>query len=289
MPKTKEHAAAEAVARPGAYATLLVHGEPNLAASHRVEVAGRLARELGATLIGLGAETVDPAITPDLFTGFAAAEWITLVQQQIGRNIDAAETAFRRDAGGADVEWRSLQDYPSRALVQMARAADLVVCSPRGQGGATRTEDPADVVMGAGRPVLIVPQGRSHLLGNRVVVAWKDTRECRRAITDALPLLQRAETVLILGVGDASQTEELAYETNEVAVSLKRRGVEARATVSEAAPDAVAAEIQRVADASGADLIVCGAFGHSRLREWAFGGVTNEFLHRPQAFVLMTH
>lgn len=289
MPKTLERPTAEVVVRPSAYATLLVHAEPGLQSTHRVEAAGRLARDLDATLVGLGAESIDPALTPDLFTGYAAAEWITLIQASIARNMDAAEQAFRRDAGGAKLVWRTLQDRPSSALVQAARGADLIVSGPRGQGGATRASDPADVVMGAGRPVLIVPPGRSHLHGMGVVVAWKDTRECRRAIGDALPLLQRAEDVIILGLGHAEAAEQLAVETDEVAAALIRRGVEARPMVAHETDAAVADRINAIADANGADLIVCGAFGHSRLREWAFGGVTDEFLHRPQAFVLMTH
>ena len=81
----------------------------------------------------------------------------------------------------------------------------------------------------------------------------------------------------------------MVFETDDVVMSLKRRGVEARAVVTSMAPEGVTEEIERVAQLNNADLIVCGAYGHSRLREWAFGGVTNDLLHRPSCFVLMSH
>jgi nucleotide-binding universal stress UspA family protein len=289
MQETMERTAAEVVVRPSTYATLLVHAEPGLASSHRVEAATRLARSLDAKLIGLGAETFDPTPYSGPFTGYAAGEWISLVQEQIGKSLVAAEAAFGRDAAGADTDWRSIQDYPHRALVKTAHAADLIVVSPRGDRGAQRSADPGEVVMGAGRPVLIVPAGRSHLVGMSVVVAWKDTRECRRALTDALPFLQRAENVIVLAVVKADMADAAVFETDDVVANLQRHGVEARAIVTSIDHDAVAEEIERVANLNGADLIVAGAYGHSRLREWAFGGVTDNFLHRPGCFVLLSH
>ena len=254
-----------------------------------VEAAARLARGLGAKLIGLGAETFDPAIFSEPFTGFTAGECIGLVQEQIGKNLSAAETAFRRDAPGAEIEWRTIQDYPHKALVNTAHAADLIVVSPRSDRGALQSADPADVVMTAGRPVLIVPEGRSHLVGMSVVVAWKNTPECRRALTDALPFLQRAEDVIVLAVAKPDAADAAVFETDDVVANLKRHGIEARALVTSIGDDqAVETEIDRVAELNGADLIVAGAYGHSLLREWAFGGVTDSFLHRPTCFVLLS-
>ncbi|HET6970739.1 MAG TPA: universal stress protein [Phenylobacterium sp.] len=289
MTQTTERPATEVIVRPSAYATILVHAEPASYSTHRVEVAARLARDLDATLMGLGAETFDPIPTPDPFTGYAAGEWVALIQDQIGKDLQSAEAGFRRDAAGAKTEWRSIQDYPHQALVRTAHAADLIVVSPRGGLGVTRAADPADVVMSAGRPVLMVPNGLSHLHGMSVVVAWKDTRECRRALADALPFLQRADEVIVHAVCDKDRADAAKLETDDVVANLKRHGVDARALVTHAEPEAVVAELTRVAAMNGADLIVTGAYGHSRLREWAFGGVTDEFMHRPPCFVLMSH
>lgn len=289
MQKTMERPAAEAVARPNTYGTILVHAEPDQASSHRVEAAARLAQALGARLIGLGAETFDPAPYSGAFMGPTGAEWAGLVQEQIDKDLAAAEVAFRRDAAGADVEWRTIQDYPHRALVDTAHAADLIVVSPPGDGGPQKSAEPADVVMSAGRPVLVVPDGRTDLGGKSVLVAWKNTRECRRALTDALPFLQRAQEVTVHAVAKPNSPDAAATEIEDVVANLKRRGVAARPLITSIDHGSVESEIERVASLNGADLIVAGAYGHSRLREWAFGGVTESFLHRPECFVLLSH
>ena len=289
MQKTMERPTAEVVIRPSTYSTILVHAEPGPAASHRVKAAARLAQDLGAHLIGLGAETFDPSLFSGPFTGFAAGEWVNLVQEQITKSLADAETAFGRDAAGAEFEWRSLQDYPHRALVRTAHAADLIVVGPRSDRNSLQAADPADVVMSAGRPVLIVPEGRPHLHAMTVIVAWKDTRECRRALADAMPFLQRAEDVIVLAVVKADQAGQAASETDDVVANLKRHGVEARPLVTSIDHQAFEDEIERVANLNGADLIVAGAYGHSRLRQWVFGGVTDTFLHRPGCFVLLSH
>jgi nucleotide-binding universal stress UspA family protein len=289
MTKTLERPATQVVVRPNTCATILVHAEPGEASTRRVEVAARLARSLDARLIGLGAETFDPDPYSGVFTGYASAGWVGLVQEQIAKNLAAAETAFRRDAAGADVDWRATQDYPHRVLVNTAHAADLIVVSPRGDRGPLQSADPADVVMTAGRPVLIVPEGRSHLVGMKVVVAWKNTRECRRALTDALPFLQRAEEVVVVAVVKPGMAAAAILETDDVVANLKRHGVDARPLVTPIDHEAVESEIERVAALNGADLIVAGAYGHSRLREWVFGGVTDSFLRQPSCFVLLSH
>jgi len=289
MTKTLERAATEVVVRPNTYATILVHAEPGKASTHRVEVAARLARNLDARLIGLGAETFDPSPYSGAFGGLGGAEWVGLVQQEIAKNLAAAEAAFRRDAAGADIEWRVTQDYPHRALVETAHAADLVVVGPKGGRGPLQSADPADVVMSAGRPVLVTPDGRDHLVGESVVVAWKNTRECRRAVSDALPFLQRADKVIVLAVTHRDGADKAEQETADVVANLVRRGVDARPLVVTADHTAPETEIERVAALNGADLIVSGAYGQSRLREWAFGGVTDSFLHKPAHFVLMSH
>jgi nucleotide-binding universal stress UspA family protein len=145
------------------------------------------------------------------------------------------------------------------------------------------------VVMTAGRPVLLVPQGASRLRGSAVVVAWKDTREARRAIADAMPFLKAAEDVIVQAVCEDDAVEAAVFQTDDVVTNLKRHGVRARSNVTTAPTTSVALELCKVADAAMADLIVAGAYGHSRLREWAFGGVTDSFLHRPSCFVLLSH
>lgn len=288
MDRAKDKTEADILVSPNAFATILVHAQPGTASSHRVEAASRLARDLGATLIGLGAETFTLPPATDSYMGYAAGEWLAQSEAQIISDLAAAESAFRRDAAGADIEWRTAQDYPREALKGLAHAADLIVVSPRGALGDSWTADPADVVMGSGRPVLLVPEGRNHLRGKAVVFAWKDSREARRALTDSLPFLQRAEDVMVTVVHGPDETVE-EQQLADVVANLKRHGVRARALVTSARPDDVPDELQKVAKLNQADLIVAGAYGHSRLREWAFGGVTRAFMHHPECFVLFSH
>jgi nucleotide-binding universal stress UspA family protein len=289
--QTQERPATDASVQPHTLTSILVHVEPGVTASHRVEVAARLAREYDARLIGLGAETIDAIPAADPFMGYVTAEWIALANQQVGADIQNAEAAFRRDAAGAEVEWRQVQDFPSHALARAARAADLVVVDAKGAdaGSSYRKADPADVIMTSGRPVLVTPAGGSHLKARTIVIAWKDTREARRAVADAMPFLKRAEQVIVQAVCPGDQMETAGFQTSDVANALKRHGVPARPNVTKGHGDEAAGEIQRIAALNEADLIVAGAYGHARAAEWAFGGVTRDLLHDPQRFILMSH
>jgi nucleotide-binding universal stress UspA family protein len=286
MHRTQERAAP---GRAAAYRTLLVHVEPGLAATSRVELAARLARSVDAHLVGLGAETFEPIVFAEPYAMAATAEWSALLMEQVQNNLQAAEIAFRRDSAGADVSWRVVQDYPARALCHSARVADLLIVAPRTTTSGSRAADPAEVVMGAGRPALIVPEGRDRIRAERVLVAWKDTRECRRAIADAAPFLVSADEVIVHGVAPTGGEQHVQSQVADVLENLKRHGASAVPFVSTAEDHSVADELERVAEIHNADLIVVGGYGHTRLREWAFGGVTERFLTRPTRCVLMSH
>ncbi len=290
MIQTKEATLATIAAQARGFATIAVHVVPELASSHLTEAAARLAREFDARLIGIGAEAMETAVVTDPNTGQVVAEWVAASREQVQHRLNAAEDAFRRDAAGVDTEWRAEQAFPNRALVRAGDTADLIVAGPLARGASNyRDANPAEVVMSAGRPVLIVPRDGRHLRGQHVVVAWKQTPESRRAVADALPLLKRAKEVIVQAICDNDDMDAAAAQTEAVAAALKRHGVTARADVRKAHAHDVAAELERVADLNDADLIVAGAYGHARLREWIFGGVTEELVHDPHRFVLLSH
>lgn len=290
MSETQVHPTGSRQITSSTYANIAVHVEPQLSASHRTEVAARLARDFNAHLIGLGAEAMDAAFLADPYSGLLMVEWITAAQKQFALHLKAAEERFRRDAAGVDFEWRTSQAYPSAALLEVSRVADLIVASAMAKDASNdRTASAADVVLGSGRPVLIVPDAGRHLRATNIVVAWKDTREARRALADALPFLQRAEHVVVQSVCRDGAVEFATFQVNDVVASLKRRGIAARPGVTTARDEDVVAELELIADLNDADLIVAGGYGHSKLAEWAFGSVTDELLHAPKRFVLMSH
>jgi nucleotide-binding universal stress UspA family protein len=138
-----------------------------------------------------------------------------------------------------------------------------------------------DLVMQVGRPILIVPAAADKLKLERVVVFWKETREARRAAFDALPLLKKAVNVVVAEIAAEEDLAAVRTHLEEVVGWLKRHGVVAEVLALPSTGDD-ATGLNAIAEEQGADIIVAGAYGHGRLREWAFGGVTSDLLLRPQ-------
>lgn len=275
-------------AAPPAIGAILVHVGPGEDSAARLTTSVALADDLKARLIGLGAEMVEPLLaTP--YSGVNTAEWVAAMAQQVEADLIAARTSFDHLAARVEREWREARDMPAHALAIVARACDLIVVSAHPSRNYFHAADPAEVVMRSGRPVLVMPDKASPLNGRRVVLAWKDTREARRALADALPFLHRAEQVLVLGVCSKDQQGAAQAQVEDVAAYLVGRGVAAQAQVSVAPEAGVVGELNNAADALGADLIVAGAYGQSRLREWVFGGVTRTLLDEPSRYLLLSH
>lgn len=270
------------------YRTLLVHAQAG--AEPRLTTAAALARAHGARLIGLGVEMFEPLTMVDPY-GFAQGEWLTLMREQIEKDLDLAQEAFERCAADIDHEWRRLVDLPTPSMARTARAADLIVAggAPRGDRSGYRSTDLGELIVSAGRPVLVAPPSGGELSGKRVLVAWKDTREARRAALDALPLLVRAEQVTVVAVVPEDQIETAEFQTGEVAGWLQRHGVTARAEVIAGFDDEAGGQIQLLAAGVDADLIVAGGYGHNRFTEWLLGGVTRSLLTDAAQFVLFSH
>src|SRR5262249_42115779 len=123
----------------------------------------------------------------------------------------------------------------------------------------------------------------------RVVVAWKDTRECRRAVRDALPFLQQAKEGLLVEIREDDSQSQAKKNLADVSAYLVREQVVVAAAVLCRPPRPVAAELLHVVKEEKADLIVAGGYGHSRLGEWIFGGVTRELLSASPVCCLLSH
>ena len=259
-------------------------------------VAGRLAERSNAHLIGLNVANAlahmpaMPALVgPEDFAAFEAIDDETAARLKAAFDQVTQNRAFV-------AEWRNVRIVgmePVAAVIEHGRAADLIVASQSDPDWEMSGlfDAPERLALESGRPVLIVPYaGRFGEIGKRVMVAWSGKREGARAVFDALPLLKSADKVTLLCVvGRDSDGESGQLPGAEIAASLARHGVKVTVRKTMADEIGVADEIlARLAD-EGSDLLVMGAYGHSRLREMVFGGVTRHILRHMTVPTLMSH
>jgi nucleotide-binding universal stress UspA family protein len=206
--------------------------------------------------------------------------------------LDLKGQQFCAAVGGSDprVEWRSMLDFATDAVAREARAADLLIVGKAGEiPDPFRALDPGTLVLKAGRPVLVVPRSVATLAPRRVAIAWKDAREARRAVRDALPLLKFAESVMIVAVAEAGSGHRAEQHVRDVAGYLTRHGIKIIAERIRPSDASVTDALLRLVHDENIDLLVAGAYGHSRLGEWAFGGVTRELLAHSPVCCLFSH
>jgi nucleotide-binding universal stress UspA family protein len=190
-------------------------------------------------------------------------------------------------------EWRAVEALGfdlGEIVMRHARYADLIVAGQVDPDWdfSPILDFPERLAVESGRPVVVIPYaGRYPEIGRNAVVAWKATREAARAAFDALPLLKSAQNVQILEVNEESIAGVLP--DTAIAAALGRHGIKPTQRVSGAADIATGDEIlSRLADAS-ADLLVMGAYGHSRMREFVLGGVTRHISRHMTAPTLWSH
>jgi nucleotide-binding universal stress UspA family protein len=273
------------------YATLMVHVDAEGELGGRVKVAAELAERFRAHLIGVaawapmslflsGQRVTDPAPTqPHL------RDTMSLLDLK-GRDFRAAVD----NDDGRNAEWRSILDVPTEAVAREARAADLVIIgNARGSNNPFLALDPGSLILKAGRPVLVVPNSVSSLAAKRIAIAWKDVREARRAVQDALPFLQQAESVLIVEVSEGDEGAQALRRVRDVAAYLARHRIEV--ITERVRPDEIGAtnSLLRLIHDEHINLIVAGAYGHSRVGEWAYGGATRGLLTESPICCLFSH
>lgn len=270
--------------------TLMVHVDLQGGDDSALRLAGELAGRFGSRIIGVAAGF--PGV-PLHAEGMIATNILEVDDETFRRLVAAAEERFRAELAncGASLEWRSAAANPALFLAAEARAADLVIAGRVAPDAARLPNlalDIGDAVMAAGRPVLVVPPDRGTLRLERALVGWKDTPESRRAVVAALPLLKQAREILVVEIVPELPDENAARTLADVATWLAGHGIEAE-TRTELAAGHAGSHIDLIAVQSGADLIVTGAYGHSRLREWAFGGVTRRLLDHASVCTLLMH
>ncbi len=271
------------------YATLLAYVDAADDAETAIRAAADLADRFNATLIGLCALEVRPQFVTE---GVVLPD---AVQAEIGQKrarLADKGVWFRSlvEGGHRKVEWRAMLDLPTEALAREARCADLVVVRRAGESPDPYSVlDPGGAILSAGRPVLVVPDGAAALRAEHVVIGWKDCREARRAVCDALPFLRDAGRVTIVEICTRGEEDAARGRMDDVARYLERHRISGGPRVILHQNGSGAAALIKVAAEEGADLLVTGAYGHSRLGEWIFGGVTRELLATAPICCLMSH
>ncbi|WP_425981566.1 universal stress protein [Brevundimonas sp. TWP1-2-1b1] len=275
------------------FASLLVYTDEGPEARTRIALAGEIAGLFKSHLIGIAASMPDVPQVDPYAGGAMLGETLGLFRDMAETDVGRARTLFWDVVGEtADhAEWRGDVGYPSDLVVQALRAADLVILGRRDPARSpARSPDPADVLMAAGRPVLIAPPAIAiGPLGTPAVIAWKDCREAQRAVAAALPLLGASSIVHVIEVCTAEQAEDARDRVSDVAIFLGRHGIVASAQTVQGDGGPRSDQIVAFAEDHGAGLIVAGGYGHARLREWVMGGVTHGLLERSPVCLLLSH
>lgn len=281
-----------------AIGTILVHLNHEERASALVAAASIIARRTNAHVVGV-------YVMPPLFI---AADMVfpmpgDIVSLQIeGQKAQAKriEALFRDQTKGESfpAEWRVRDDSAlgggtiASGIIAEAFAADLVVASQALPDAKTMglSEVPERVALESGRPVLVVPNAwQPRELGRSVVIAWNASREAARAAFDALPLLEDKARVRLVSVRKRKAAERgRNVPAADVAITLARHGFDVEAEAVEDDASVGHALLSRIAT-NGTDLMVMGAYGHSRFRELVLGGTTREILKHMTVPVLMSH
>lgn len=235
--------------------------------------------------------TIPPVSVPTYMAAPLPPEIFDRYYAEAEEEAQAAQKALTGKAGaqGVALEWHVVRGYPREVLSAHARYVDIVVL---GQPDPEHDEYGgtegllSDLAIGAGRPILAIPHAGHHVeFGKRILLPWNDSREATRAAHDALPLMQAAEKVTVLVVN----AEEDLASAEEISAHLARHGVTVEAKTEKVKGlDIGDAVLNAVSDLS-CDMLVMGAYGHSRLREYALGGVTRHIMGHMTVPTLFSH
>ncbi len=278
-----------------AYKTIIVVLDSPRTTQQATKFACALASEHDAHVIGLHAERLAtvPIVAPMEIPDPASVQ---ALQELAREETKETEAIFREEARiqGVSFEWRSFltgAGFNSQAIIDSARSSDLVIAVQSNPDD--RTERRADLetfLFESGRPVMMVPYVLKEPRPiKRALVAWNGSREAARATFDAIPLLKGADEVEIFSVDPvdlAAQSAETAGA--EIATTLSRHGVNVKITTDITNGVSAASVIENRLSDSSIDLLVMGAYGHSRLWEMLFGGVTRSVMESMTAPTLLS-
>lgn len=277
------------------YKTILVHVDGAARSANRTDVAARLALAHEAHLVGIAPTGLSAFMFP-ISVLDASVPPIAFPIEEMRATAEQALDVFEsrvKQIGPSSFERRCPDDEAGAALCLQARYADLVVIGQRGAGDDSLLLHPQFqefVLLNCARPVLVLPAaGSTGDIGQRVTVAWNGSAEAIRAITSAIPLLKRAAQVHLVVLRTAGREDEHGEDPGaDMALYLARHGVKVEVNVIDGTGDD-GESLLSFATGSGSDLIVMGAFGHSRFRELVLGGATRTALLSSPLPLWMAH
>lgn len=276
------------------YQDILVHVDEHPSSKGRATAAATLAARLNARLTGvfLKSEFLRDAMVAESLAYMPPDALQALIEEEAAARLQASEAArgiFEAEAAraGASSDWLVVDGGRDQELITCARRFDLTVFPPIARVSLAFNDiSAAAVALGSGGPVLVIPEGGAPAaLAERVVVAWKGSRESARALRDAWPLLRQAKEVHVLMVSPRGE----AGPEGLLQRHLENHGLKANLIVDRG-HDASAGQIIRDHVASlKADLLVMGVYGRPRLQELVLGGVSHNLLADPPCALLLSH
>jgi len=277
------------------YKSILVVVDHSPHAAHRIELALHLAKAHEARVTGLFV-AAQPISAVGFDGGYVPDPYLTL-QRELEDQARAAQALFEKQAATFDgvlTEWRQQIGSVINTICVNARYHDLVVIGqsdPEHVHSGLPGDLPEAVVMGAGRPVLVIPHaGHFDTIGQRVLIGWDAGREATRAVTDALPFLRHAKQVSVMTIGPKiSDTAHGESTGSDIALYLARHHVNVEVKREPALGLNPGNVMLSAATDIGADLIVMGLYGHSRMLELVLGGASRTILQTMTVPVLMSH
>jgi len=271
---------------------IMVHLDGSPEDEIRLEHGQALASAGRAYLIGLFTNQLpDLTVAMPMDGGAAAMQFLTELQDQALKDGDATTRRLTERLAGLQVpsELHRLDETPGALtgkVVEQARCADLFIATrPYGEAAALLWPDLVEAVLfGSGRALLLVPPGR-HRQGpiETVLVAWNGSREAARALREGLALMEQAARTVVLVVNPPPDAEPAA----ELKTHLAHHNVVAEVVTAESEDRPIADVILEEARRVSADLVIMGAYGHTRLREQVFGGATRDMLTAAETPILV--
>jgi len=244
------------------------------------DLAAKLAKSFGARLVGLEPPSYGVMSMAWADAGMGAPIGGGLAEDAEERQrVAAVRRAFEASAVGLSAEWRAADDSGPTAIGIIGRAYDMIVMPQPGALPKMPESVFETALFDSGRPVLVVPPNFSGMVGRRILFAWNGSTESARAISLAMPVMSRAESIDVLSVDGAMVP---GPSSSEIADSLRSHGLNVSSQHVKPGTRSAGQTIVDTAIAGGCDLIVKGAYTQSRLRQMIFGGMTRHLiLHSP--------